>query len=95
MSVFIPAHVRGILYSVFALIGLGLGATQVGFASANSGQPTWLTVALAAFAFIGTSVGYTAASNTPAAPSATPALPDPSELYAPGAVGDGVGSNGE
>lgn len=65
MSVFIPAKVRGPIYAVYALLGLALGATQVGFASANAGQPVWLTVALAVFAFVGTGIGYTAASNTP------------------------------
>ena len=70
MSVYIPANIRGPIYAIYALLGLGLGATQVGFASAQAGQPTWLTVALSVFAFVGVGIGYTAASNTPAAPSA-------------------------
>lgn len=99
MSVFIPAQVRGIVYSVYAFLGLALGATQVGFASANAGQPTWLTVGLAVFAFVGTGIGYTAASNTPAAPSnlvddsAFPPVPDPAEVEGVGesSIGDGLG----
>lgn len=72
MNVFIPARIRGPIYAAFSVLGLGLGATQVGYSAADAGQPTWLTVALAVFAFLGTAVGYTAASNTPAAPSNGP-----------------------
>jgi hypothetical protein len=61
----IPARIRTRLYAGFGVMGLGLGATQVGYAAAGAGQPTWLTVALAVFAFVGTGIGYTAASNTP------------------------------
>ena len=81
MSVFIPAKVRGTLYSIYAVIGLGLGATQVGYSAAQAGQPVWLTVALAVFAFVGTGIGYTAASNTPATAEVSvkvsPAQPEP------------------
>lgn len=68
-SVYIPAKVRGPVYLVYGFLGLGLGATQVGFAAAESKQPVWLVVALAVYAFLGTGIGYTAATNTPAAPS--------------------------
>lgn len=64
MRVYIPASVRGPVYMVFGFIGLGIGATQVGFASANMGQPTWLNVALSVYAFIGSGIGYTAATHT-------------------------------
>lgn len=57
--------VRAKVYTGFWVTGLALGATQVGFASADAGQPTWLTVALAVYAFLGTGVGYTASRNTP------------------------------
>ena len=55
---------RRIAYYVTFLVGLGLGAAQVGFASADAGQPTWLTVALSVFAFLASGIGYTAAQNT-------------------------------
>lgn len=55
------------LYITYALVGVTIGATQVGFASADAGQPTWLTVALAVFAFLGTAFGFTASANVPAA----------------------------
>ncbi len=51
------------VYIAFWLVGLGLGGTQVGYAAAESGQPTWLTVALAVYAFLGAGVGYTAQAN--------------------------------
>ena len=66
MSTFIPAKYRKVVYGIFAFIGLCLGAAQVGFASAGSDQPVWLTVAFAVFGFVSTGVGYVAASNTPA-----------------------------
>lgn len=56
---------RATVYQLFWVLGLALGATQVGFAAAELGQPVWLTVALAVFAFLGVGVGYTAAQNTP------------------------------
>ncbi len=68
-AVFIPAKVRGYVYTTFGFLGLGFGATQVGYAAAEAGQPVWLTVALSVYAFLGVGIGYTAASNTPAAPS--------------------------
>lgn len=61
----ITPKVRKPVYAVYAIIGLILGATQVGFSAAEAGQPVWLTVALAVFAFVGTALGFTAASNTP------------------------------
>lgn len=68
-AVFIPAKVRGYVYTTFGFLGLGFGATQVGYSAAEVGQPVWLTVALSVYAFLGVGIGYTAASNTPAAPS--------------------------
>ncbi|OJU44468.1 MAG: hypothetical protein BGN98_13875 [Microbacterium sp. 69-7] len=61
----IPAGWRKPLYRIYALLGLALGATQVGFASADAGQPIWLTVSLAVFAFVGTGFGFVAQRNTP------------------------------
>ena len=61
----LPPAARASIYYGFAVVGVALGATQVGFAAANAGQPTWLTVALAVYAFVGPALGLTAASNTP------------------------------
>ena len=63
-TVALPPKTRATLYLVFSLLGLALGGTQVGYAAANAGQPVWLIVALAVFAFLGTGLGLTAASNT-------------------------------
>ena len=60
----LPAKARATLYWVYALAGLALGSVQVGFAAAESGQPVWLTVALAVFAYLGVGFGMTAATNT-------------------------------
>ena len=63
----IPARVRKIIYVTFTLIGVAFGATQVAYASVEgASQPDWLTVALVVYAYIGTALGLTAASNTPA-----------------------------
>lgn len=65
MTDILSPAVRSKLYAVYAVVGLVLGSTQVGYSAANSGQPVWLTVALAVFAFIGTGLGFVAQANTP------------------------------
>lgn len=64
MTVAFPPKVRAVIYWAAFVIGLGLGATQVGYSAADAGQPTWLTVALAVFAFLAAGLGITAATNT-------------------------------
>lgn len=61
----IPAVARKKIYAIYALVGVVLGALQVAYLNI-AGQPQWLTVALAVFGFLGTALGATAASNTPA-----------------------------
>lgn len=69
----LPGAWRKGLYAVYALLGVALGSTQVGIASANAGQPTWLTVSFAVYAFVGGSFGLTAASNVTAPKEDVPA----------------------
>lgn len=59
----ISPKARRILYLTYGLIGILLGAVQVGFSSAELAQPTVVTVALAVYAFLGSSFGVTAYSN--------------------------------
>lgn len=59
----IPAHQRKLVYAGFAAFGVLLGAVQVGFGAAQAGQPVWLTVALAVYAFLGGAIGATANAN--------------------------------
>lgn len=59
----LPENVRRWVYSGFAVIGVAIGATQVGFAAAELGQPIALTVALSVYAFVGGAFGLTAATN--------------------------------
>lgn len=61
---FIPAAQRRLVYALFAFVGLGLGATQVGYSAAELGQPVWLVVAMSVYAFLAAGVGYVAGSNT-------------------------------
>lgn len=64
------ASVRKPIYQVFAALGLLLGAIQVGFATAEAGQPMWLTVSLGVYAFLG-SAGFLAAQAKTDKPTAT------------------------
>ena len=57
---YIPAAKRKLVYAVFAFLGLGLGAVQVGFATAELGTPVWLSVSLAVYTFVAAAVGFTA-----------------------------------
>lgn len=57
--------IRKYFYYAYGLIGVAIGAIQVGYSAAELGQPTWLTVALAVFGFIGAAFGITAGQNTP------------------------------
>ena len=63
MKDIIPAEARAIAYAIFAALGVAIGAVQVGFAAAAAGQPVWLTVTLAVYAFIGGAIGVTARAN--------------------------------
>lgn len=62
-TVTIPAKYRDLAYFLFGLLGLGLGGVQVGFLTAHAGQPVWLTVALAVYAFLGRGTGLLARAN--------------------------------
>lgn len=61
----IPPNVRAALYWISFIVGIALGATQVGYQSAEAGFPIWLKVALSVYAFLAGVLGLTAASNTP------------------------------
>lgn len=60
----LPAHLRRRAYLVFVGIGVFIGALQVGFVTAQLDQPTWLTVGIAIYTYLGIALGLTAASNT-------------------------------
>ncbi|WP_134324723.1 hypothetical protein [Cumulibacter soli] len=62
----IPASQRKVVYAVFAVIGVLLGAVQVAYGAADTDQPTWLIVTWAVYGFLSGAVGATAGSNTPA-----------------------------
>ena len=64
----IPSRYRTTVYAVYATLGVSAGSVQVAYAAAEAGQPTWLTVALAVYAYVGGAIGYTAATHVPSAP---------------------------
>ena len=66
------------LYTVYAIAGLILGSVQVGFSSADVGQPVALTVALAVYGFVGTAFGFQARAKTDAKPA--PDHPEPRKI---------------
>lgn len=59
----IPAKNRKRFYAYFGLLGVALAATQVAYVAAATGQPLWLTVALAVYGFLGGAFGATATQN--------------------------------
>lgn len=79
--VYIPASVRGPIYAVYAVLGVVVGGTQVAYFAIPGDDPLWLLVTGAVYLFLGGAIGYTAASNTPAAPSES--TPDSAELDVP------------
>ncbi|MGH3507815.1 MAG: hypothetical protein ACRDO2_11490 [Nocardioidaceae bacterium] len=69
---------RKMIYFAYALVGLGVGAVQAGYGSVNVATPDWLKITLAVYAFVGTFIGATAASNVKAsAPVPGSAAPTP------------------
>lgn len=60
----LPAGVRGVFYTVYALTGVVFGGIQVAYGAMELAQPTWLTVALAVYAFVGGAFGLVAVSHT-------------------------------
>ena len=64
-NIIASAKARAIIYSTYVIAGILIGATQVGFAAiAGAGQPEWLTIALAVYAFLSVPLGSLALSNT-------------------------------
>lgn len=66
----VPAKARNIVYLVFSVVALTVGAIQVGYAAIQEPAPAWLRVALAVVPFVGAGIGYTASTHTPKADSA-------------------------
>jgi hypothetical protein len=65
---------RKALYTTYSLIGLVVGGIQAAYGSVSAGSPNWLKVTLSVYAFLGTAIGATAASNviSKAGPVPTP-----------------------
>lgn len=62
----VPARARAVVYTVYSVASLAVGAAQVGYAAVPASSPTWLDVALAVVPFVGAAIGITAATHTPA-----------------------------
>ncbi len=58
------ARVRRMIYGVYVLLVIAVGAVQVGFAAVEAGQPDWLVATLAVLAYLGIPVGTLAVANT-------------------------------
>lgn len=59
----LPPNARRAIYVAYATLGIVFGAVQVGYATANADQPTWLLVAFGVFGYVGTALGLVAAAN--------------------------------
>lgn len=68
---------RKALYSTYSLIGLVVGGIQAAYGSVSAGSPDWLKVTLSVYAFLGTAIGATAASNVHLGASPPEAKPQP------------------
>lgn len=66
-SVITSNFARKIIYGVYVVGVVILGAVQVGFAASSAGQPEWVSIALAVAAYLGIPVGGLALANTPPA----------------------------
>lgn len=84
---YIPARARRPIYGAFAVIGVVIGALQVGYAAVDVANPQWLLVTLAVFPFVAGAVGFTAQAATDATamtvdPDSVPddIEPEPDEL---------------
>jgi ABC-type transporter Mla subunit MlaD len=76
----IPAQTRMYIYMTYFAVGVLFGAIQVGAAAIpDAGQPNWLTAALVVYAYLGTALGLTAASNVTSSDVPAPA-PDNNPL---------------
>ena len=64
ISSYIPAAWRKPIYGAFAVLGVVIGAIQVGIAAIGAANPEWLLVVLAVFPFLAGAVGFTASANT-------------------------------
>lgn len=64
----ISAKVRAVLYTVFGVVGVAVGATQVAYSAAHLAQPGWLTTVIEVVVFLTGAFGYTAASHVDTAP---------------------------
>lgn len=63
-TVEIPPTIRKRVYFGLSVTGLAIGSTSVAYATAEAGQPVWLKVVAAVFAFVSSGVGYVAGTNT-------------------------------
>lgn len=58
------ARARRVIYTVYVVAVLLLGAVQVAYAASYAGQPEWVDIATAVMLYLGVPVGGLAAANT-------------------------------
>jgi hypothetical protein len=76
-------RIRKIVYFLYALVGLAVGAIQAGYGAVNAAVPDWLKIALAVYAFLGIGIGATAGSNVKDPARASGPAPSPSTAPEP------------
>ncbi|MBM7052211.1 hypothetical protein [Rothia sp. ZJ1223] len=60
----VSPRARQVVYALYALGSVILGAVQVGYSAGQYEQPVWLTIATAVWVFLGGSQGLLALLNT-------------------------------
>ncbi|RLV54836.1 hypothetical protein D9V41_14700 [Aeromicrobium phragmitis] len=69
----LPDGFRDAFYLAILVAGIALGSIQVAYAAIpDAGQPGWLNVALAVYAYLGGVFGITASQNLTSKPSVEP-----------------------
>jgi len=72
-SVITDPIVRKVIYTVYVIAGILIGALQVAYSALGGGQPDWLTVALSVLAYLSIPIGGLALANTPPQTALPPA----------------------
>jgi TRAP-type C4-dicarboxylate transport system permease small subunit len=65
----LPPAARKAVYAIYGACALVVACVDVGYASANVADPTWLKITQDVLAYLAAPVGVLAVSNTPASAS--------------------------
>ena len=87
----IPPRWRFAFYALGFVVGLTIGALEVGFGAASLPLPTWLVVTGKVWAFVSAGLGLTAASNVTWTRPTDDGSDPPPDAQSVAGVQDGLG----